>query len=116
DNCDVWVVTHAFADPVFKVWHITRSGLDPVPVVSNTGGQINGVNAYLLGGMAVSPNRKMITMTSASGLPLIPAGPQACGLLLCKFDPATGVVADATALSSTSNYGACFSPDNSRLY
>lgn len=116
DNCDVWLITHTFEEPVFKVWHITRFGLDPVPVTSVTGSQINGSNAYLLGGMAIAPNRKMIAMSSASGLPLIPAGPQACGLLLCRFDPATGIVSDASALSNTSNYGACFSPDNTKLY
>lgn len=116
DNCDVWLMTHAFAAPVFKAWHITRTGLNPVPILSTTGSQVNGMNAYLLGGMAIAPNRKMIAMTSASGLPLIPSGPQACGLLLCKFDPATGLVSEASALNNTNNYGACFSPDNTKLY
>jgi gliding motility-associated-like protein len=116
NNCDVWLIIHEYTNPVFKAFHITRTGIDPLPVVSNTGSQINGLNAYMFGGMAVSPDRKMLVMTSASGLPFFPPGPQALGALLCKFDAGTGVVSDALQLSNMPNYGACFSPDNSKVY
>lgn len=117
DNCDVWVITHVFMEPVFKAWHITKAGLDPDPVISTTGSQISGWFSYFLGQMAVSPNRNMLVMNSGSGFPFFVGDPQTSyGVMLCKFDPATGLVSDGQRISTMPSYGACFSPDNTKLY
>ncbi len=68
DHCDIWLIIHAKDAPVFKAYPITRFGLGANPVVSTTGTQIQGSSAYFQGGMAVSPDREMIALTSLNGI------------------------------------------------
>lgn len=117
-NCDVWLLVHAYNDPVFKAYHITRNGIDPVPVVSTTSPAFAGPGAYEMGGMAISPDGTKIAVTTYSPaclmLGLIPSSG---GTMIAEFDPATGTVSnDLKICDSTMGYGICFSPDNSKLY
>ncbi len=116
NNCDVWLMVHSSNLSRFKAYHITRNGIDPSPVISNMGTQIQGSGAYFIGGMTVSPDRSMIAICSRSSLSSsqgLPTG----GALLCQFDAATGqVTSGIVAEGSTGCYHACFSPDNSKLY
>ncbi len=110
--CDIWVLVHALdrtvKSNVYKAYHITAAGIDPVPVTST--GEIGS----WVGMMAVSPDRQYIALT---GFKLgAPAG--VGGLEVARFDPATGMVSNAIELQ-TAAFGtfACeFSPDNSKLY
>ncbi len=114
-HCDVWVLVHLSNVPVIKAFHVTASGVDAVPVISNCG---NFQYSYgSPGSMKVSPDRKRLVVCSFMG-----------GVELCNFDPATGVASNARGLSNndadTTNkpvttyfsYQACFSPDNTKLY
>src|SRR5690606_29555678 len=112
-------------DPVFKAYHITRDGIDPNPVISLTGGQVNKTfnysgepfSSYFVGSMAVSPDRQTLAITSMSAPCLIGPVDSLAGVLLCKFDPATGIVTDAIEVEQNLNaYTCAFSPDNSKLY
>jgi gliding motility-associated-like protein len=116
NNCDVWLLVHTASIPRFKAYHITSSGINPTPVVSVMGSQIQGTGAYYMGGMAVSPDRSLIAICSRSSVSATQGLPTG-GALLCRFDPATGQVTGAVvAEGSTGCYSACFSPDNSKLY
>ncbi|WP_118953073.1 gliding motility-associated C-terminal domain-containing protein [Taibaiella helva] len=119
DNCDIWLVVHDYIHPVFRAYHITQSGVDPNPVVSTAGTQIQGtggMGAYFAGGMAVSPDRKIIGITSFASLFGTTTG--STGALLCRFDPGTGIVSDAVQMNQTgmASYTMAFSPDNSKVY
>ncbi len=142
DNCDVWLLVHTARDPIFKAYHITRNGLDPNPVISVTGQQKQGrgplytativiwlfgtplqftieiqTGAYLLGGMAVSPDRSMLTIASYVPACMVGIGTPWNGLLLTRFDPATGQVSDAIEVENDlQSYHSIFSPDNTKLY
>ncbi len=123
NNCDVWLIVHTYDDPVFKAYHITSAGLDPVPVLSAAGYQISGREAYHIGQMAISPARDMIAVTSYHyhygtfhGNPIPPPNRKLLGALVCRFDPNTGQASDAIQLENQACYGIGFSPDNSKLY
>ncbi|WP_118951574.1 gliding motility-associated C-terminal domain-containing protein [Taibaiella helva] len=117
DNCDIWLMVHDFLNPVFKAFHITRNGVDPNPVISTTGAQIQGPSgqgAYRVGAMTVSPDRKKLVITSCSSG--MGSGPTT-GVLLSRFDPETGQVSDAVQVGrSLDAYTAAFSQNSNRLY
>ncbi len=126
DHCGgIWLVVHHAEEAQFRAWHITASGIATNPVVSVTGTRIQGnatitlpfvgartVPAYATGGMTVSPDRRKIALANVSPDRMFN------GVLLCKFDPATGMASDAVLVDSMglTSYCAAFSPDNTRLY
>jgi len=121
DQCDIWLMVHAYNKPEFKAYHITAAGIDPAPVVTNIPhSSIRGAGAYCISYMAISPDRRQIALSSAiidNTFPL-----SANGVLLGKFDAATGQVDSLINILDIANYteiypsGVCFSPDNSKLY
>lgn len=117
DNCDIWLMVHDHINPVFKAFHITRDGLDPNPVVSTAGTQLQGngaLGAYFMGSMAISPDRKTIGITSSIANLYIPG---ITGVVLCKFDPATGTAGASVLMEPLIRvYSLAFSPDNTKLY
>lgn len=117
DNCDVWLMVHDYVEPVFRAFHITSTGVDPAPVLSTAGMQIQGAGgqgAYCTGGMAVSPDRQTIGISSSS---LVVGASSTTGVLLCRFDPGTGQVDEAVQVDHQLNtYTLAFSQDNNRLY
>jgi hypothetical protein len=106
NNVDYWIITHGLDSDAFYAFLLTASGIS-APVISNTG----TLDAIGWGGqMVVSPNRQLIAYA-------IPAITDEGRTLLLSFDPATGVVSDERTLSiGGREYGASFSPDNSKLY
>lgn len=117
DNCDVWLIVHDYINPAFRAFHITRDGVDPDPVISATGEQLQGIaqqGAYAVGSMAVTPDRRMLGITSTS---LILGAGEATGILLSEFNPVTGDVYNSVRIGGDLNpYSLAFSPDNSKLY
>jgi hypothetical protein len=131
DNCDVWLMTHTFGGSLFKAYHITGAGLDTVPVTSVAGNlDANGVvvnfaifsyisGSYFRSLMSVSPDRQYIGISSldviAAAVGMAPADMN--GMLVCKFNPLTGVVSDAIEVENdVLSMGSAFSPDGSKLY
>ncbi len=113
NDCDIWLLTHEFQNPVFYAYHITERGIDSIPVVSTAGTQLQGIFAYVTGGMAISPSRTQLAICSH----FIGSDPAMTGALLCRFDPSTGVVSGGILVqSNATSYGACFSPDETKLY
>lgn len=102
NNCDVWLIVHAFEDDKFLAYHITHEGIDTTPVVSSTGGGPQ-LYAYVVSWMAVSPNREKIAISGGTTPPLV-----------AQFDPENGQVSNAITLAG--NRDLAFSPDNSKLY
>ncbi len=133
NNCDVWLMLHTMNTPIFKAYHITTAGINPTPVVSTTGGQIQGSTTIGAGGfvleqdayeqcsMAISPNRTKLALSCQHlggtwMLPIISTTGRSWGGLLCDFDASTGVVSNAILTDTTTQYSAAFSPDNTKLY
>lgn len=129
ENCDIWLLTLSSmygippADPnipnpldtqCFLAWHITRDGISSDPVVSHPHSALSE-NGYYTVMMSVSPNRQRIAM----GLHHIYGDRNKKGVLISKFDPASGKLYDGIVLSTSrhaTNYGSSFSPDNTKLY
>ncbi len=125
NNCDIWLLVHAYGEPVFKTYRITADGVHPDPVISVAGQQISAQlppgfqQPYGAGSMVVSPDRQRIVISSHySSLASIRMADGAAGVLICKFDPNTGIVSDAIEIEKNIlTYGpAAFSPDSKLLY
>ncbi|MBI3235016.1 MAG: PKD domain-containing protein [Bacteroidetes bacterium] len=103
-----WVVTHDKLRGKFYSYHISSSGIDPVPVTYEYNGLITSFTA---GCMKISPDRTKLALASnvKDGY-----------IVLFDFNAKTGKVSnykflvDARALSEC--YGLSFSPDNTKLY
>lgn len=130
DNCDVWLMLHTTTTPTFKAYHITTAGIDPTPVLSTTGGQIQGsatiafigeLPAYGQSTLTISPNRKKLALScvhlaSLGTFPVLSSTGRSWGGLLCDFDAETGMVSNGILTDTVPQYSAAFSPDNSKLY
>ncbi len=110
ENCDVWLLVHAFDRSELRAYRITRSGLDPNPVVSATG-YLPGRWGNRQGSMKVSPDRMMLAVSCSKSLV---SG--ANGIILYRFNPGTGQASAPMKIERQSVYDICFSPDNSKLY
>lgn len=133
NNCDVWLLSHDRQTPTFKAYHITANGIDPTPVISTAGGQIQGSvtlsfaglplteDAYAQATLAVSPDRTKLAVScqnlASLGLfPITSATGRTWGGLLCDFNATTGEVSNAILMDTLGQYNAAFSPDGSKLY
>jgi len=124
-NCDVWVIVHAFKDPVFKAFRVTAHGID-TPVISRAGLEMTRIvdkGEYSMCRMAISPDRKMLALTNNyttladNGHNLPPDWKHVSGEHLFSFDIWTGKVDNYIRLHSYSiATGVAFSPDNKKLY
>lgn len=131
NNCDMWLMLHTNNTPTFKAYHITAAGINPSPVMSTAGGQIQGsttlayvgeIPAYGQSTLTISPNREKLALScmhlaSLGVIPVISStGGRNWGGLLCDFDAETGMVSNAILTDTLPQYSAAFSPDNSKLY
>ena len=114
DNCNVWLVMHDLHKPIFRSYEITSKGINPVPVLS-TSAYVPGpgepgyeIDSYLYGVIKASPDRTKIALANGKRR----------RVELHNFDPATGKVYGGQVLyeGADRGYGACFSPDNTKLY
>lgn len=122
-NNDIWLIVHDFVQPTFKSYHITKTGVDTIPIISTVAPWLSSSSQFSFagGGMAVSPNRQYIAISSNYA-----AGPfygftgiimDKIGVLLCKFNPQTGELFDAIEVDDNlTSYSIAFSSDNSKLY
>jgi hypothetical protein len=103
NNNNIWLLTHLRDTAVFLAYEIKASGISPNPVVSNVG-TFTSDDCYTHGEMKISPNRKKLVSQSSYGTELY------------DFDPSTGIISNCKLLDTLAQYGAEFSPDNSKLY
>ncbi|MFT3910325.1 MAG: gliding motility-associated C-terminal domain-containing protein [Ferruginibacter sp.] len=104
NGIDYWIITQERITGNLLVYSLTAAGLNPVPVIFNTGG-IDPLDAvgYI--------------RFSHDGTKLCVAHNNAVGkAILYDFDRATGTVSNPIDLPGISPYGIEFSPDNSKLY
>lgn len=131
NNCDIWLMLHKASAPTFKAYHITTAGINPTPVQSTAGTQIQGVvtasivgdvPAYAQATMTISPNRQKLAVScmhiASLGAFAITAttGNRQWGGLLCDFNANTGMVTGGILTDTVPQYSAAFSPDNTKLY
>ncbi|PZF71584.1 T9SS type B sorting domain-containing protein [Taibaiella soli] len=109
---NIWVMARAKATNQYRAYEINDTGIVNAPVISNVGGL--PVGWYRYGVIKFSPDG--LKMAAACNEAWNTKG----GLELYDFNPQTGHLSNALVLDSSSTlgyyYGACFSPDNSKLY
>lgn len=105
---DVWVVTHDWNSNAFRAYLVTAGGINPVPVISNTGLLINGNVFNATGYLRASPDgRKLASATSGA----------INRFELFDFNTTTGVVSHPILFPTYGDaYGVEFSPDGTKLY
>ncbi|OJW79590.1 MAG: hypothetical protein BGO69_12740 [Bacteroidetes bacterium 46-16] len=109
---NIWVMTRSRSINQYKAFEVNDTGLVTTPVISNVGNL--PVTWYRSGVIKFSPDGAK--MASACNLELNRKG----GLELYDFNRQTGILSNPLVLDSSSTvgyyYGACFSPDNNKLY
>lgn len=120
----IWIVCRSRIANEFLSYEVTSAGVSSSPVVSSCGllpvsWYANGNNInfgyYARGGvMKASPDGRKLAI--ASNASLLPEVPEKGGIEIFDFEPCSGKVSNPILLASGSYYGACFSPDNSKLY
>ncbi|MCR6640512.1 MAG: T9SS type A sorting domain-containing protein [Sporocytophaga sp.] len=111
-NCkDIWIISHEKNIDKFVAYLLTDSGVNPAPVITNTGSITAGGNRY--GYLRVSHDSKKIcsTLGGSTSLPSVE---------LFDFDNETGIVSNPVTLETANSlphaYSSEFSPDNRILY
>jgi len=109
NNCGLWLLVHSIKSNQFKAYNLSTSGINLIPTTSNVGPQFSMEN-YGSGTMKVSNNWNQIIICGGIVITNV-------GVELLSFDRSTGSLSNTQLLSSSNMiYGACFSPDNSKLY
>jgi PKD repeat protein len=98
---DYWVVAHGWNNDNFHAWPITGAGGPGAEVISKVGSFHQGNRSNAIGCMKASPDGRLLVVANTGEL--------------FDFNPATGVVSNRRGLYGGS-YGACFSPDGTKLY
>jgi len=104
---DFWIIAHAWESADFHVYKMTPSGLKG-PFVTKIGSYHGGDFAHSIGYLRASPDgSKLVSVVNGVG----------GSVELFDFDNTTGKISNPIRLpASDFEYGACFSPDNTRLY
>ena len=108
---NIWVMTRARNSNEYRAFEVNDTGIVAAPVVSNAGNL--PVTWYRCGVIKFSADGSRMAAACHQGVG--PAG----GLELYQFNAMTGEVSQPLVLDSSSTahyYGACFSPDGSKLY
>ncbi|HIF15070.1 MAG TPA: T9SS type B sorting domain-containing protein, partial [Bacteroidetes bacterium] len=117
NGTDIWVITHEGDSDAFYSYLVTQSGVNALPIVSNSGTFISvtygSMNSSPQGYMKVSPDGRYLAVALSSAY---------YEALLFEFDNITGIVSNPITLLSNSNntlknpYGVEFSPNGKYLY
>jgi gliding motility-associated-like protein len=106
-----WIVIHERNNNSFKAYHLTSSGLNMNPIITNIGSvhstipQANGDGT--MGYLKFSPDGKRIAVAIYA----------TNKIELFDFDNCSGLLSNLNSVSTLDNpYGVEFSPDNSKLY
>ncbi|MCC7437556.1 MAG: hypothetical protein IT211_03575 [Armatimonadetes bacterium] len=115
NGCDVWVIAHGVNNNWFYAWLVDRSGTPSTPVISKVG-SIHPDKTGKVGYLKASPDgTKLVAVISGEYLGATTTRSSAVDLL--SFNALTGEVGFIGDLPAEQReYGASFSPDNSKLY
>lgn len=115
NGCDVWVIAHGVNNNWFYAWLVDRTGTPSAPVISKVG-SVHPDKIGKVGYLKASPDgSKLVAVISGEYLNTITIRSAAVDLL--SFNNLTGEVGFIGALPADQReYGASFSPDNSKLY
>lgn len=109
---NIWIMTRSKAANQYRAFELNDTGLVTTPAVSNVGHL--PVSWYNLGVIKFSPDGTRMAAACNTGLS------HKGGLELYDFNGQTGTLTNPLVLDSSSTlgnyFGACFSPDNSKLY
>ncbi len=116
DDYRVWLLTISKVSEHIKSFEITGCGINHTPVLSAFPDYLDTtVSKVGTGCIAISPDRTKIAIASNS-FSTFSRPSQRDGLVLLDFDTLTGHASNLKRLSASNPYGACFSPDNTKLY
>ncbi len=103
---DFWILAHGWGDNSFYAYRLTPAGLKP-PVVTSIGSVHGGDPQNSIGWLRASPDgRRLVSVVTGTG-----------SVELFNFDNRTGTVFNRIDLpGGNQEYGASFSPDNTKLY
>lgn len=116
NNRDVWIVVHQWASDEYHTYLLTASGLNPVPLTSNTGLTISGFENNAIGTLKFSAKGDKLAAVHAFQNDLVE---------LMDFDRSTGVISNPISFMPNTAphvpafpgiYGAEFSPNGRLLY
>jgi gliding motility-associated-like protein len=116
NNRDVWIIIQKWNTDEYHSYLLTASGLNPTPVISNTGLVINGQFNNAIGTLKFSSKGNKLAACHAFDNDAVE---------LMDFDNTTGVISNPLIIhpnaiphqpSFTGVYGAEFSPDGKLLY
>jgi len=94
----IWIVTHEYNNNKFRIYKITKFGLDTIPLIN----EIGGIHSDYVTYMSFSPDGRKLAVFNYGGVSEV-------------FDFNSGILFNRVSLPD-GGYGACFSPDNSKLY
>lgn len=106
NESDYWIVAHEYRTNRFLSYTITSAGLDPNPIISQTGTQSASI-LDIVGCMKISQDGSKLSYASLYGQSITE---------LFDFNNQTGVISNPVLLPSSGGYGVEFSPDNGKLY
>ncbi len=115
NQCNYWLIVRSLKAEGYQSYEISAAGINPVPVVSPV--DTTSSLTAMTGMIKASPDRTKIVSLCRNG-PMK-------GIRLYSFDPGTGRLSDPKRITRSTpaatdttvyGYGACFSPDNSKLY
>lgn len=115
NGCEVWVVAHGVEDNRFYAYLVTSAGVSTTPVISAVGA-VHPTGTGKIGYLKASPDgRSLVSIIAGEYINSVPT--RSATVELFNFDRQTGAVTFRTALpQEEQEYGASFSPDNSKLY
>lgn len=112
NGTDIWVITHQNNTNAFKAYLVTKNGVNPIPVTSNSGTIIQETPPYEIfdaacnGNIKASPCGRRIAISS-KGLNLVE---------VFDFDSETGVISNPISLTMQYPFFLEFSGDGNMLY
>ncbi len=118
NGIDIWIITHTHKSEIFKVYLLTKFGIDKNKVITSTAGTMyDGVGSW--GGVGY-------LKSNLKGDLLANCGPGKNSLDILKFDNLTGYISSLVSISlkniliddskAIEPYSVEFSPDNTKLY
>lgn len=108
NGTDFWVIVHHWGSDTFYSYLVTEEGVNPVPVISNSGAITEGASnsGRYAGWLAISPNGSRLAMAN-NGI----------NVELFDYDASTGIVSNPIVLASDAGcYGIEFSATGNFLY
>lgn len=108
-NNSVWLMVHHQGSHVFRAYHITASGINTTPVLSNIGSY--AAANYMQGVIKFSPDRTKLLSCNFRA-----TAPANAGVEVFNFDYTTGMLSNAVSISDSSFYGGSFSPNSTKIY